>query len=222
MSLSGNPADFFVAFLGGVAMSFTPCVYPLIPVSVGYIGASASGSKIKGLFLSLSYVTGMALTYSLLGLAAVLTGTIFGRISSHPLAYLAAGLLIILFGLSMLDVFTLSLPIFKAPALKQKNYLGAFLLGLGSGLLVSPCLTPALGAILTYLATKKNLFYGALLLFSFAYGLGLIVILAGTFSGLLAGLPKSGKWMIYVKKACALVLIFAGVYFIFIAIRRIP
>ena len=110
MTLSGNPSDYLFAFLGGLFFSFTPCVYPLIPISIGYIGIRAGQSKLAGLLLSLAYVTGIALTYSMLGLVASLTGTIFGRVSAHPAIHLVIGIIIILFGLSMLDLFAVTLP----------------------------------------------------------------------------------------------------------------
>ncbi|MDD2688863.1 MAG: cytochrome c biogenesis protein CcdA [Candidatus Omnitrophica bacterium] len=222
MEFSGSPIDFLVAFLGGILVSFTPCVYPLIPIAAGYIGVTSSGSKAKGLFLSLLYVTGVAITYSALGLIASVTGEIFGRINSSPITHLFVGIVIILFGFSMLDLFALPLPnMIKLPAIKKHNYLSAFLLGLSSGLIVSPCLTPVLGSILVYLATKRNFIYGATLLFSFAYGMGLILILAGIFSSLLVNLPKSGKWMMWIKRIFALFLCGIGIYLIIVAIKEI-
>jgi thiol:disulfide interchange protein len=222
MNLSGSPLDFLVAFAGGVLMSFTPCVYPLIPVSAGFIAASARGSKGKGFLLSFIYVTGIAVTYSTLGLIASLAGTIFGQISSHPAVNIAVGILIVLFGVSMLDVFIIRLPtVIKQPVAKKEGFIPAFVLGLTSGLVISPCLTPVLGSILFYLAAKKQIFYGALLLFLFSYGMGLILIIAGTFSALLTSFPKSGKWMLYIKRACAAILIVSGIYFIYTGIRRL-
>lgn len=222
MNPSVNSLDYLKAFLGGVGMSLTPCIYPLIPITTSYIGASSSGAKFKGFLLSLIYVTGIAITYSILGLFASLTGTIFGRLSSHPLTYLLVGIVIILFGFSMLDLFIVNLcNIIKPPTLKKKGYFSAFLLGLSSGLIISPCLTPVLGSILLYLTTKKNLLYGATLLFSFAYGMGLILILIGSFSALLVNLPRSGKWTLYIKRAFSFILIGMGIYFIYTGLRRI-
>ncbi len=222
MNLSGSPFDYLVAFLGGILVSFTPCVYPLIPVSVGYIGIRANNSKLRAFILSLIYVTGIAVTYSILGLLASLTGKIFGTIATHPLTYLIAGVVIIVFGFSLLNMVTISLPNFiKFPKPKQENYFSTFLLGLSSGLMISPCLTPVLGSILVYLATKKSLLYGMTLLLSFAYGMGIILILSGTLSAVLMNLPKSGKWMLYIKKLCAFILIVMGSYFIFQGLRRI-
>jgi len=220
MNLSGNPVDYIVVFMGGLLLSFTPCIYPLIPITVGYIGADTAGSKFRSLILSVVYVTGIAVTYLALGVAASLGGEIFGRFSTTPIIRLAAGVVILLFGLSMFEWF--NWPLFsnklKKHAVKPKGYVSVFLLGLVSGLIISPCISPVLGAILAYLATKDNVFYGATLLFVFAFGMGAILILAGTFSGFLASLPKSGKWLVYIKKAFAVILVAMGIYFIYTAV----
>lgn len=222
MNPSPEAFSYLNAFLGGIAISLTPCVYPLIPITAGYIGAASSGSKVKGFILSLVYVLGVAVTYSLLGLAASLTGKIFGAISINPLTHIAVGVLVVLFGLSMFDIIRIPLPNFiKTPQFKKKNYFSVFLLGLSSGLMVSPCVTPALGIILFYLAEKKNIFYGMTLLFSFAYGMGLLLILVGTFSAVLLSLPKSGKWMVYIKKVCAMIILAVGIYFVYNGLRGI-
>ncbi|MBU4252627.1 MAG: sulfite exporter TauE/SafE family protein [Candidatus Omnitrophica bacterium] len=221
MQLSGSPLDFIIAFFAGFLASLTPCVYPLIPISSGYIIGNAQNSKSRALGLSLFYVTGMAITYSFLGVLAVLTGSIFGKFSSSPLVNLISGILIFTFGLFMLDIFHFNFSFhLKLPVYKKANFGGALLLGLVSGLMISPCLTPILGAILAYLSTTKNIFYGGFLLLSFSYGLGLIFVLIGISGAGMAGLPKSGKWMVAIKKVCACVIILSGVYFIFTAIRR--
>ncbi len=221
MILSGAPADYLLAFLSGIGISLTPCVYPLIPVTVGYIGVKSAGSKMKGFSLSLIYVTGIAITYSVLGLIASLSGQFFGKISAHPLTIIFAGIVIFFFGLSMLDLFSINLPrIIKLPVQNKQGYFSVFLLGIISGLIIGPCVTPFLGAILVYLAEKKNIFYGMSVLLTFAYGMGFILIVCGTFSSLLMGLPKSGKWMLYIKKIFAVILLAIGVYFIFTGIRR--
>jgi thiol:disulfide interchange protein DsbD len=222
MILSGSPLDYLWAFLGGFFVSLTPCVYPLIPVTAGLIGVNAGVSKIRGVAFSLVYVTGIAITYSALGLFASLTGKIFGEVSSHPAAYFIVGVLIIIFGISMLDVFSLNLPSFlRLPEARSHSYISVFTLGLASGLIVGPCLTPVLGSILAYLITRKNIIYGMTLLFSFAYGMGFILIIVGIFSSILLGLPKLGRVMVYVKKISGVILITMGIYFIILGIRRI-
>jgi len=223
MTLSGNPIDYVWAFLGGVFICLTPCVYPLIPVTAGFIGANAvgAGSRFRGFALSFVYVTGIAVTYSLLGLFASLSGSIFGVVSSSPVTYFIVGIIIILLGVSMLDVFNFALPNFiKLPQVKKKTYLSSFALGLISGLIFGPCLTPVLGSILAYLFAKKNILYGMSLLFVFAYGMGLVLILVGVFSGALLNLLKPGIWMVYVKRCGALILLVMGAYFIITGIRR--
>jgi len=219
---SGEPLAYTGAFLGGVAVSLTPCVYPLIPVIVGFMGISPVKSKLRGFALSFAYVTGMAVTYSFLGLFASLAGHLFGRISSHPLTLLCVGLVFIAFGLSMLDVFSLPfLRIVRLPQAKKQSIFSGFILGLASGLVIGPCVGSVLYPILAYLATKKNIAYGASLLLTFAYGQGLIFILAGTSSSLLLGLPKFNRWLPLVKKVSAGILMAIGLYFIFAALRRI-
>lgn len=221
MNLSVNSIDYLKAFIGGIGVSLTPCLYPLIPVTAGYIGATASGSKLKGFLLSFVYATGVAVTYSCLGLLASLTGTIFGRIASYSVTYFFVGGIIIVFGFSMLDLF--ALPFFqliKISRFKKHSYLNVFLLGLSSGLVASPCLSPVLGTIMVVLAAKKNLLYGATLLLSFAYGMGFVLILVGTFSTILTSLPRSGRFMVYIKRIGAFILIAMGLYFIYTGIRR--
>ncbi|MCX5696663.1 MAG: sulfite exporter TauE/SafE family protein [Candidatus Omnitrophica bacterium] len=221
MNLSGNIIDLVKVFFAGVAVSFTPCLYPLIPVTASFIGASSSGSKAKGFSLSLVYVTGIALTYSILGLMASLTGMFFGRISSHPATYIIVGIIIVIFGLSMLNLFALYLPhFFRPPVIRKRGYFSTFVLGLSSGLVASPCLTPVLGTILFYLTTKTNIVYGATLLFTFAFGMGTLLIVVGTFSSIIVNLPKSGRWLDYIQKIGAIVLISIGLYFVYTGIRR--
>ena len=130
MQLSGNPWDFLIAFFGGVLASLTPCVYPLVPISTGYILGQAQNSRIKGLILSLAYVTGIALTYSILGILAALTGSFLGEFSTHPVVNLTSGTIICIFGFWMLDLlhFNFSVP-FKPPVFKKRNYFFALCLG---------------------------------------------------------------------------------------------
>lgn len=216
MITGSGPFEFLGAFAAGVLVSFSPCVYPLLPITIGYIGSSSQKDKFHAFLLSLIYVLGMAMTYSILGVFASLTGKIFGQISSHPASYFIIGNICIVFGLSMLGLFELHMPEFFLNKMmkKRKSKLSVFLLGVTSGLIVGPCTAPVLGATLVYVATKQNLFYGVFLLFSFAYGMGALLILAGTFSGILVNLPKSGRWMYTVEKIGGILLILAGEYFL--------
>lgn len=215
MISGSNPFEFLLAFGAGVLVSFSPCVYPLLPITIGYIGSSSQKDKFHAFLLSLIYVLGMAITYCILGVFASLTGKIFGQISSHPVSFFVIGNICIIFGLSMLGVFEMHLPNFFLNRIKgKKTKFSVFLLGLTSGLIVGPCTVPVLGAILVFVATKQNLFYGIFLLFSFAYGMGALLILAGTFSGVLVNMPKSGKWMYTIEQLGGVLLILAGEYFL--------
>ncbi len=220
--LEADSLNFLSAFLGGFVMSFTPCVFPLIPVTTGYIGISASGSRLKGFILGFVYVTGVALTYAALGVAASLTGNLFGKVSSNPWVLMTVGAVIGVFGLAMLDLFHISLPqAIKMPVHKKGSVFSTFVLGLCSGFVVAPCTAPVMGSILVLISTRSNVVYGGLLLLCFAYGMGFILIASAVFSALLTTLPKAGRWMVIVKKIYALLLLGASAYFIAEAVRRI-
>lgn len=211
-----NPFLAFVAvFAAGVLVSFTPCVYPVIPLTLGCIGARAVGSKWKGFFLSLVYVLGMATTYAILGAIASLSGKLFGQIGSSPISYFVVGNICLILGLSMLGIFQIPQLNFAGAGSVQKKggMLGVFVVGLISGLIVGPCTAPVLAAILLYVSTQKNLVYGFSLLFVFGYGVGFLLILLGTFTGLLASMPKSGEWLERVKKIFGWVLILVAQYY---------
>jgi len=221
MNLSGSPVDYVLAFFGGILISLTPCFYPLIPVSIGYVSTHSNGSKAKAFVLSVTFVTGVAITYSVLGLIASLTGAIFGKISTHPVTYIIIGIIIAVFGILVwTDSLNFSFSKSGKPENKKKGYLAILLLGIASGFMISPCLTPALASILAFIATKKNIAYGMSLLVCFAYGMGFILILASASSSILINLPKSGKWMVYMKRIVAIVLIIMGCYFAFNGIKQ--
>lgn len=215
MNLSGSFIDYPAVFLGGVLVSFSPCVLPLIPVTLGYLGVKGRGAKLKSFTLSAVYVLGLAITYSVLGLIAALTGKLFGIISVHPLTRIIVGVIFILLGLSFFDIFHLpALGFFVQNRIKINGFWSVFLFGLVSGLAVGPCTAPALGAILLYVGTKQNILRGATLLFTFAYGLGAVLILTATAGGFLLNLAKSGIWLNRSKKLAGLILIAAGGYFL--------
>ncbi len=219
--LGASPILAFMAvFLGGVLTSFTPCVYPMIPITIAYIGGRSGDSKLHGLSLSLFYVLGMAVTYAALGAFAALTGQFFGSASTNPILYIVVANIFIFLGLSMLDAFTLPIPSFLAsrqPGKKAGGRIGAFLVGLLAGTVAAPCTAPVLGVVLTYVAAKQNVAYGVGLLFVFSIGLGTLLIIVGTFAGFMSSLPKTGNWSIIIKKFFGWLMIAVGEYFLITA-----
>jgi cytochrome c-type biogenesis protein len=208
------------SYLAGVLISFTPCVYPVAPVIVAYTGAHGGGSRLKGLILSLSYVLGMALTYAALGVFAALSGKLFGQIQTNPWTHFFIANLFMLMGLSMLDVFTLNVPQpqfisgIGHGSSSRKGALGSFMIGIASGLIIGPCTTPVLAVLLGFVATTQKVLFGMILLFLFALGMGSLLVLLGTFTGLLASLPKGGFWMVKIKKFFGWVFLGIGEYYL--------
>ncbi|MEQ8233341.1 MAG: cytochrome c biogenesis protein CcdA [Gammaproteobacteria bacterium] len=203
-----------MVFAGGVAVSFTPCIYPIVPITLGVIGARSTGTRWHGFVLSSVYVLGMALTYATLGAFAALSGRLFGQLSASPWTHLAVANLCLLFGLSMLDVFQLpQLGLNAGPAQSgPRGFVGVFLFGMVAGLIVGPCTAPVLGTLLVYVGSQGNLAYGFLLLLAFGYGIGFLLILLGTFTGLMTSLPRSGTWMVRVKKLFGWGMVFVAEY----------
>jgi len=208
------------AYLAGVLVSFTPCVYPVVPITAAVIGTQGGVSAGRGLILSLSFVLGLGVTYTAIGMFAALTGRLFGSIQASPLTQGTLGVLFVLMGLAMLEVFHLSLERFMPRPREgagRKGIVGSFAIGLTSGFLLGPCTAPVLAVILGVVAARQSVFFGGSLLFVFSFGVGTLLILVGTFTGILTGLPKSGAWMTGVKKISGVVLLAAGAYFLYSA-----
>lgn len=216
MELQGNVIDYFLVFWAGVLVSFTPCVYPVMPITASFIaGMNTKGTKWMGFALSLIYVFGLALVYCALAVFAALTGKMFGQVQNNPWVFVGIANVFLFFGFVMFDLFELpGIGFHVQNKIKARNIWTVVLFGAASGLAVSACTAPVLGALLVYVGSKQNLLHGVSLMFVFAYGVGASLILVGTFSGLLANLPKSGKWLVGVKRFCGLVLIVAAEYFL--------
>jgi cytochrome c-type biogenesis protein len=205
-------------FVAGLATSLTPCVYPMIPITAGILGgAGAQGrSRARTVQLTLVYVVGLALVYSVLGLLAGLSGTLFGSVSSSPWALLIMGNLLLVFGLSLLDVFRMDVPgrlAAWAGGIGGNSVAGVFALGATSGLVAAPCGAPAFAAVLTFVSTTRSAWLGFLYLFVFSLGLTALLVLVGAFSGVLAALPKAGKWTLTVKRVGGVLLLAMAEYY---------
>jgi cytochrome c-type biogenesis protein len=221
-----NQAPFYAyvaAFAGGLAASVTPCVYPMIPITVAYIGGRSAGSRPRAFALALAYVLGMGIMYSLLGAVAAMTGQLFGRVATSPYMFAVLGVVFVVMGLSMLDLFTIPLPTWLTGLQthgKHTGLIGALVVGLFAGIAVGPCTAPALAVILAYVASHQNVPFGMSLLFTFAMGMGVLFLVVGTFAGVLMSLPKSGPWMVRVKQGFGLVIVGIGVFFFIQTVRQ--
>ncbi len=220
-SLSASPLLALVVLFGaGLLTSLTPCVFPMIPITAAVISGTAGEEQpySRTVGLTLAYVVGMALVYSLLGLLAGLSGTVFGTVSANPWALLGLGNLLLLFALTMLDVFPVPVPqrlLEWASSQAGGSYPGVFLLGLGSGVVAAPCGAPAFAVVLTWVAASRAGVMGFFYLFSFSLGMTAVLVAVGLSSGLLSKLPKSGGWMVWMKRFAALVMLgMAQYYFI--------
>jgi cytochrome c-type biogenesis protein len=218
-TLRDQPLAAVVAlFLAGLATSLTPCVYPMIPITAGILGGAGAVGRSRGrsVVLTLTYALGLALVYSLLGLLAGLSGSLFGTVSSSPWALLLMGNLLLVFGLALLDVFRISVPGRLAAwsgRFRSDSRGGVFALGATSGLVAAPCGAPAFAAVLTFVSTTRSAWLGFLYLFVFSLGLTALLVVIGLFSGGLAALPRAGKWTLGIKRAGGVLLLAMAEYY---------
>lgn len=212
----GSILALLLVFIGGILTSFTPCVYPIIPITIGYIGARSEGNKLRGFFLSLFFVLGLALMYSTLGIIAALSGGVFGGLTQHPAVYAVMIVIFLAMGASMMGAFDLQLPApwqAKLQSGQRRGIWGAVLIGMASGLIAAPCVGPVLVALLAWVAKTGSVIVGFGLLFTFSLGLGLLFVVIGTFAGALTTLPQAGGWMEGIKHFFGWLLWATAVYF---------
>jgi thiol:disulfide interchange protein DsbD len=218
-SLSQSPLLAVVTLFGaGVLTSLTPCIYPMIPITASVLAGTtdhdAPRSRVVG--LTLTYVLGLALLYATVGLIAGMTGTLFGTVSASPWTRFAIANVLLVFGLAMLDVFPLSAPkrlLAWAGGLGGGSYPAVFVLGATSGIVAAPCGAPAFAVILTWVAATQAGLMGFLYLFVFSLGMTALLVGVGLFSGFGAALPASGSWMVWIKRAAAVIMLMMAEYY---------
>jgi thiol:disulfide interchange protein DsbD len=219
-ALRDQPLVGLVTMFGaGLVTSLTPCVYPMIPIVAGVLGgAGARGrSRRRTILFSLLYATGLALVYALLGLVAGLTGSLFGAISSNRWSYFAAGNLLLLAGLAMLDAIPVVVPgrlLAWANRFGGESAAGVFAMGATSGLVAAPCGAPAFAAALTFVSVTGSAVLGFLYLFVFSLGMTAILIAIGLVSGLAGALPRAGAWTVWIKRGAGVVLLGMAEYYL--------
>ncbi len=219
-ALGSNPLLALVVLFGaGVAISLTPCVYPMIPITASVISGTARHGQSwrRTLALTLSYVSGLALLYALLGTVAGMTGTLFGTVSASPWALFAIGNLLLLFALAMLDVIPIRVPqrlLTWAATREGGSYGAVFVLGATSGVVAAPCGAPAFAAVLAWVAATGAGLMGFVYLFVFSLGMTALLVVVGLFSGAASRLPQSGPWMVAVKRVAAVIMLGVAQYYL--------
>ena len=207
---------FIIIFIGGLALNLTPCIYPLIPITVSYFGGQAQGKTSKTLTLAFIYVFGMSLTYSLLGTIAAMTGNLFGSALQNPIVIAFIAAVLVALATSMFDMWEIRMPTFIArrTGTAKQGYIGSLIMGLTVGIVAAPCIGPFVLGLLTYVGSTGNPLLGFFMFFTLAWGMGVPFIVLGTLSGSLTKLPKSGDWMVWVKKVFGFILIAMAFYFL--------
>ncbi|MFA8342721.1 MAG: protein-disulfide reductase DsbD family protein [Rhodothermaceae bacterium] len=212
---SGLFLSLILVFFGGLALNLTPCVYPLIPITIGYFGGQSEGSTGKLVGLGIFYILGMALTYSVVGVITALSGAVFGALMQNPIVIGVICLIFITLAVSMFGAFELKMPdswVMKAGGAKSGNF-GAFFMGLTMGIVAAPCIGPFVLSLVTLVAANGDPVYGFVMFFTMAVGLGLPYLFLAIFSGKLNSLPQAGMWMIAIKKIFGFLLLGMAIYF---------
>ncbi|MGH9763020.1 MAG: cytochrome c biogenesis protein CcdA, partial [Blastocatellia bacterium] len=219
----GLGVTLFLVFLSGLALNTTPCVYPIIPITIGFFAnQSKEGQtpRMGRLFaMSAFYVLGIGVTYSVLGVIASLTHGLFGSALRNPFVLIGLAVVMVVLALSMFGVYEFRLPEFlnrfaTSSTQSTSGMLGALVMGLTMGIVAAPCIGPFVVALLVHVGAKGSPSYGFLLFFVLSLGLGAPYLVLGTFSGAISKLPRSGMWMVTVRKVFGLVLIGMAIYFL--------
>ena len=199
-------------FAGGIALNLTPCVYPMIPITVSYFGGRATSDAAHGksrlVAHGLCYLLGLSFTNSVLGVIAALTGSLMGAVLQHPAVLIAVAAVLIVFATSLFGLWELRLPggLTQAAAKSYSGYFGSLFMGLTLGVVAAPCIGPFVLGLLTWVASMGSPWLGFIVFFTLSIGLGLPLFILALFSGQLQRLPRSGGWMLWVRKLMGWVL----------------
>ena len=201
------------AYVGGVVATASPCILASIPLIIGFVGGYAEGRKQQAFFYSVTFVLGLALVMSILGAMAALMGTMFGEVGVYW--YFVVAVILMVMGLQLSGLINLKLGGASQKFLPQRTgLLGALILGALFGLVLSPCASPVLAVILTLAAVKGEVAYGSTLLFAYALGQGTLIILAGTFTGVIEGFlqSKGAKFGTIMQRVAGFLIFLVGAY----------
>ena len=208
-------------FTGGMALNLTPCVYPLIPVTISYFGGRSGRRQLIG--HGVCYIIGLALTNSILGVAAALTGGLMGALLQNPLVLTFVAALLVLLATSLFGLWELRLPsgLMQVASRSYAGHFGSLFMGLSMGVVAAPCIGPFVLGLLTWVASMGSPWLGFIVFFTLSLGFGLPLFFLALFSGSLERLPRSGEWMLWVRKLMGWVLVGMAVYFVRPVLPRI-
>ncbi len=203
-------------FAGGIALNLTPCVYPLIPITVSYFSGKSGQKQMNLLIHGASYIGGLAVTNSILGVTAALTGGLMGALLQNPIVLLIVAAVLILFAASLFGFWEMRMPYWlnQAAGKSYSGYFGSLFMGITLGVVAAPCIGPFVLGLLTWVASLGDPRLGFLIFFTLSIGLGLPLFILAMFSGKIDKLPRSGEWMLWVRKLMGWVLIAMAAYFI--------
>lgn len=206
----------FGIFLGGMALNLTPCVYPIIPITVSYFGGKGGEGRGRLLVHGLLYLAGLAVTNSALGVVAASTGGLMGSLLQNPLVLIAVAAILVFLATSLFGFWELRLPggLAQAASKSYTGYFGTLFMGLTLGVVAAPCIGPFVLGLLTWVASMGSPWLGFLVFFILSLGLGLPLFILALFSGSLDRLPRSGEWMLWVRKLMGWVLLAMAAYFV--------
>ena len=203
-------------FAGGIALNLTPCVYPLIPITVSYFGGRSGQGQGRLLLHGSLYIVGLSLTNSILGVVAALTGGLMGAMLQNPVVLIVVAVILVFFATSLLGFWELRLPegLNRMASKSYTGYFGTLFMGLTLGVVAAPCIGPFVLGLLTWVAGMGSPWLGFIIFFTLSLGLGLPLFLLAIFSGRIEKLPRSGEWMLWVRKLMGWVLVGMAAYFI--------
>jgi cytochrome c-type biogenesis protein len=205
---------FVAVFIGGLISAASPCVLAAIPLIIGYVGGYSEGNKKKAALFSLVFVFGLSITFTLLGAAASVMGQFLGFMGRW--LYIGLAVIAILMGLQLMGIISIPLPFQKTRQIRRKGLVGAFLLGMLTGTVSSPCATPVLAVILASVSTQGDMAYGGSLLFVYALGHCALIFIAGLSIGFTESIVSSKSiknFSLYAKKFSGALLVLVGIYF---------
>lgn len=216
----GSLVAFFAIFLIGLALNLTPCVYPMLSVTVSLFGGQSETNTVKVFLKAVTYVLGIATMYTVLGVSAALSGTLFGSWLQSPWVLGGIGVLLLGLSLSSFGLYQIQMPYWltsKLGGTTGTGLISLYVSGLVVGIFAAPCIGPPVIALLTLVSSKADPVFGFWVFFTLSLGLGFPYLILGTFSGMLKKIPRSGAWLVWVERIFGVVLSAAGLFYLSLA-----